>query len=59
MPMIEEDAPNMAERTIIVDNLLVNKYAVEAGVINIETTRITPTVCKEATVTKVKRTIIP
>ena len=58
-PMTEAEAPKNEASTIIMDNRFVNKYAVDAGVINIETTRITPTVCNEATVTRVNNTIIP
>lgn len=57
--MMEESAPKVEASTIIIDNRLVNRYAVDAGVINNETTKITPTVCSDATVTKVNNTIIP
>ncbi len=43
----------------MVDNRFVNKYAVAAGVINIATTSMTPTVCNDATVTNVSNTINP
>ena len=56
---MDESAPNIDDSTIIVDNRLVSKYAVDAGVINSDTTSITPTVCNEATVTNVNNTIIP
>lgn len=56
---MDEAAPKNAAKNIIVANRFVSKYAVEAGVINIATTRTTPTVCKEATVTNVNKTIIP
>ena len=59
MPITEESAPKMDDSTIIVDNRLVSRYAVDAGVINNDTTRITPTVCNEATVTNVNNIIIP
>ena len=57
-PVMEDTAPKNAARTTMMDRRFVNKYAVEAGVINKETTRITPTVCNEATVTKVNKNII-
>lgn len=57
-PMTAENAPKKADNMIIVDNRLVNKYAVDAGVINIATTRTTPTVCSEATVDIVSRIIM-
>ena len=56
-PITDDIIPINAEVKIIVDNLLVNKYAVDAGVINNETTKITPTVCSEATVTNVNKII--
>ena len=56
-PITDDTMPINAEVKIIVDNLLVNKYAVDAGVINNETTKITPTVCSEATVTNVNKII--
>lgn len=57
-PMTADKAPKKADRNIIVDKRFVNKYAVDAGVISIATTNITPTVCKEATVTKVNKIIM-
>ena len=44
---MEDSAPKTDDRTTITDSLLVNRYAVEAGVISNETTRIMPTVCKK------------
>src|SRR5690625_176224 len=41
---MDETAPKVADKTIIIDKRFVSIYAVEAGVISIETTRITPTV---------------
>ena len=55
--MIEASVPNVADNTIIMCNRFVNKYAAEAGAMSIDTTRMTPTVCKDATVTSVKRNI--
>src|SRR5699024_6944538 len=57
-PMTADNAPINDDITIIVDSRSANKYAVAAGVISRETTRITPTVCSDATVAKVSRTII-
>lgn len=59
MPITDDNAPKVDDSTIIVDSLLVSRYAVDAGVINSDTTSITPTVCSEATVTNVNNTIIP
>ena len=59
IPIIDDSAPKSEASTIMVDNRLVNKQAVDAGVISNETTNITPTVCNDATVTKVRSTIIP
>lgn len=56
-PIIAEIAPILADVKIIFDNFLVSKYAVAAGVINIATTRIAPTVFNDTTVTKVKSNI--
>src|SRR5690625_4324264 len=58
-PITDDKAPKNAANTIISENLFVNKYAVDAGVMSIATTNTTPTVCKEATVVNVNSTIIP
>ena len=57
-PVMEDTAPKNAASTTMTDSRFVNRYAVEAGVINKDTTRITPTVCSEATVTNVSKNII-
>src|SRR5699024_10614731 len=52
-PTIALIAPIAADKNIIVDMRCVSKYAVDAGVMSNETTRITPTVCSDTTVTSV------
>jgi hypothetical protein len=56
-PTMAASAPRLAAKNIILDNFCVIKNAVAAGVINMATTKITPTVCKEATVTSVSKII--
>lgn len=58
-PMTDDIAPKNEASTIISQNRFVSKYAVAAGVISIATTNTTPTVCKDATVAIVSRTIMP
>src|SRR5699024_7548509 len=58
-PITAEKAPKNAANTIITENLFVNKYAVDAGVISMATTKTAPTVCNDATVVKGSNTRIP
>lgn len=52
-PITDEITENVAAKTIMCDNRFVNKNAVAAGVINMATIKIIPTVCKAVTVTSV------
>lgn len=40
MPITDDNAPKVDDSTIIVDSLLVSRYAVDAGVINSDTTSV-------------------
>src|SRR5699024_11945027 len=57
-PITAEKAPKNAANTIITENPFDNKYAVDAGEINMATTKTTQTVCNEATEDNVSNTII-
>ena len=58
-PMKEATAPKLDDINSICPKRFVQRKAVAAGVINIATTRIIPTVCKADTVTNVKTIINP
>ena len=57
-PITDDNAPKNPANTTMTDNLFVSRYAVDAGVISIDTTKMTPTVCKDATVTNVSKNMI-
>ena len=56
-PNTEQTAPIVDDNNIIVLRLLAYKYAVAAGVINIATIKIVPTLCIAVTETNVKSII--
>ena len=56
-PLTADITPKVLERISIFRKLFVNRYAVAAGVTSSATTRMTPTVCNEATVTSVNNVI--
>src|SRR5699024_12661684 len=57
-PITAENDPKSEDNIIMNHNQLVNKDAVDAGVISMATTRTTPTVCREETVTIDTKTIM-
>ena len=57
IPNKAEMAPIEPEITNIHGNRFVSKYAVDAGIINIATTKITPTDCKDDTTAKLSNNI--
>ena len=58
-PMNEATAPKHDDKNSMFTKRFVHRKAVAAGVINMATTRIIPTVCKAETVTNVKTIINP
>ena len=56
-PSTEQLAPIVDDKNIIVFKLLAYRYAVAAGVINIATIRIVPTLCIAVTETRVNSII--
>lgn len=56
-PIVDATTPKIDAKTIIIDKRLVHKNAVAAGVTNIATIKIKPTVCNAETVTNVKMII--
>ena len=56
-PSTEQLAPIVDDKNIIVFKLLAYRYAVAAGVINIATIRIVPTLCIAVTDTRVNNII--
>lgn len=56
-PAMADSTPTKLDKPSITCNLSVHKKAVAAGVINIATTKMMPTVCKADTVTSVSTNI--
>src|SRR5690625_4212662 len=57
IPTTLASAPRAAESRVMVVRRSVRRYAVEAGITSIATTKMMPTVCREATVTRVSSAI--